>query len=123
MQICPIPLSLIVGVHKTRVDFTAVLTCCVYLYQQRMSLHRTMTMDATTMKERLHRTSSSSSTGGGVTNLNDITELSESFSPEKPIVKSNAEENEEIKKLNEELAEVKEKLIEMTDVKPTFASY
>lgn len=83
-----------------------------------MLLRRTMTMDATTMQQRLSRTTSlPPSASGGVDNLDDITELSQSSVPRNQTpVESSAGENEEVKNLREELGEMKEKLIEITTV-------
>ena len=76
-------------------------------------LQRTMTMDSVTMRERLHRTSSSSSSGGRSGSLSEITETpSESARVPKP----SAGNEEEIKSLHQELEEVKEKLTEITEV-------
>lgn len=81
-----------------------------------MTLHRNMTMDATTMQQRLHRTSSSS-TGGLVANLDDIVEQTESSTPRNPILQSTAGDNEQVNNLREQLEDVKQKLITITEVR------
>ena len=73
-------------------------------------------MDAATMHQRLHRESSTSSTGGAMGNLNGITELTESFTSRKQIPQLNTGENEEMKNLREELEDMKEKVDEITQV-------
>lgn len=96
------------------------VTC--YIYQQRMMLNRTMTMDTASIQERLNRRrmSSSSSAGEGGESLENITELSDSSSSKakqaEPATAATEESVEDMKKLREELGEVKNKLVDLTQV-------
>ena len=76
-------------------------------------LQRTMTMDSVTMRERLHRTSSSSSSGGRSGSPSEITETP---SESARVLKPSAGNEEEMKNLHQELEEAKEKLTEITEV-------
>ena len=77
-------------------------------------------MDSVTMKEKLCRTSSASSTGGGLGNLNDIAETIEAGSVPEHWLESNTADEKEINNLRKELEDVKERLSEITEVKPVF---
>ncbi|XP_078359440.1 uncharacterized protein LOC144643919 isoform X1 [Oculina patagonica] len=112
--------SCVVRRSSISVDSDPSLERAAMVHRKRMLLSRTMTMDSTTMREKLNRRSrsSTSSVGEEDDSLDDITELSESSRTanhaEPAVAATNEASVEEVKKLREELGEVKNKLIDIT---------